>query len=193
MGVAAKHVKPGMVVWDVGANVGIFSFCAAAKGAKVIAFEADIFLISLLRRSARSTGLDVTPIPMAISDKNDLVEFHIAQRGRSANHIGQGMSDSGGTRWMETVPSATLDWLGERLPNPDFIKIDVEAMENAVLVGGNRLLKERHPGIFCEVCEEPEKRRKTTEILHNLGYRLFNVKNEQWVDSAVFSTLAVFN
>ena len=192
MGVAQSYVQPGMTVWDIGANVCLFSFCAATKGAKVYAVEADIFLVSLLRRSARETKLDVTPIPLALSDKLDLVQFHIAERGRSANHIGVGMSDAGGTRWTETVPCATLDWLAERLTKPEFIKIDVEAMENAVLRGGQRLLREHHPTIFCEVSEYPESRKETTEILRDLGYRLFNVKNNQWVESAVFSTLAVF-
>jgi FkbM family methyltransferase len=192
MDVARRYVHPGMTVWDIGANVGLFSFCAAAKGAKVYSVEADPFLVSLLRRSQRANHLDVTPIPLAISDKLDLVEFHIAQRGRSANHLGMGMSDAGGTRWTEIVPCATLDWLAERLPPPDFIKIDVEAMENAVLRGGMALLQARHPRIFCEVSEAPESRSETTTILRNLDYRLFNVKNNQWVDNAVFSTLAVF-
>ena len=192
MNVARRFVRPGMTVWDIGANVGLFSFCAAAKGAKVYSLEADTFLVGLLRKSQRTTGLQVNPIPLAISDHLGLAEFHIAQRGRSANHIGVGMSDSGGTRWTESVPCATLDWLAEKIPTPDFIKIDVEAMENAVLRGGMNLLSSRHPKILCEVSEDSESRRETTETFRALGYRLFNVKNDSWVDSAVFSTLAIY-
>ena len=190
--VVRKFVRRGTVVWDVGANVGLFSFSAASRGAQVYALEADSFLVGLLRRSARLNGLPVKVIPLAVSDRVDLAQFHIASRGRSANHMGLGMSDAGGTRWTEIVPCANIDWLAERLPKPDFIKIDVEAMENAVLRGGIGLLRERHPIIFCEVNEEPESRRETTRIFHDLGYRLFNVKSHQWVDSAVFSTLAVY-
>lgn len=191
MGVARRYVQPGMTIWDIGANVGLFSFCAAAKGARVYSIEADTFLVGLLRKSQRATGLQVNPIPLAVSDHVGLAEFHIAQRGRSANHIGVGMSDAGGTRWTESVPCATLDWLAEKIPPPDFIKIDVEAMENAVLRGGVNLLRSRHPKIFCEVSEDPKSRSETTNILVALEYRLFNVKNDSWVDSAVFSTLAV--
>lgn len=190
--VARSFILRDMVVWDVGANVGLFSFCAAALGAKVYALEPDIFLVSLMRRSARKNGLAVTPIPVAISDHCGLVDFNIAERGRSANFVTKGRSDAGGIRCKETVPCVTLDWLAERIPIPDFIKIDVEDSENAVLTGGANLLLNKHPMIFCEVSEDRSSRDYTTSILHSAGYRLFNVKNDTWVDRAVWSTLAVF-
>lgn len=189
--VVRRFIKPGTVVWDIGANVGLFSFSAAAKGAKVFAVEADGFLVSLLRRSHRRNGLDVTPIPLAVTDHVGLAGFNIAQRGRSTNHIGIGMSDAGGIRWQETTPCATLDWLAEQIPPPDFIKIDVEGLENAVLRGGPNLLRTRHPRIFCEVSEDTDSRTETTRLLLDFGYRLFNVKNNSWVERAVFSTLAI--
>ena len=44
-------VRPGSVVWDVGANVGLFSFSAAAlagPGGFVLAIEPDVWLAHLL-------------------------------------------------------------------------------------------------------------------------------------------------
>jgi FkbM family methyltransferase len=190
--VASSFILRDMVVWDVGANVGLFSFCAAALGARVYALEPDIFLVSLLRRSARKNGLAVTPIPVAISDHCGLVDFNIAERGRSANFVTKGRSDTGGVRRKETAPCVTLDWLAETIPVPDFIKIDVENSENAVLTGGTNLLLNKHPMIFCEVSEDPSSRERTTDLFHAAGYSLFNVKNDTWVEKAVWSTLAVF-
>src|SRR5437870_11528737 len=52
--VALDEIGPGMVVWDVGANVGVFTFAAAslAESGSVLAIEADIWLTQLIRRSA---------------------------------------------------------------------------------------------------------------------------------------------
>src|ERR1043165_8291887 len=44
-------IAPGDCVWDIGANVGMFSFAAAVKAGekgKVLAVEADTWLVDLL-------------------------------------------------------------------------------------------------------------------------------------------------
>jgi FkbM family methyltransferase len=49
-------VRPGSVVWDIGASVGLFSFSAAAlagPGGFVLAIEPDVWLAHLLARSAQ--------------------------------------------------------------------------------------------------------------------------------------------
>ena len=67
----------------------------------------------------------------------DAGELNIAQRGRAANFMrGFGTSQTGGVRNRQPVVTVTLDWLAERFPVPDIIKIDVEAGERLVLEGG---------------------------------------------------------
>src|SRR5437016_1521015 len=52
---ARQFVKPGTIVWDVGANVGLFSFAAAAlagEAGSVLAIEPDPWLASLMNRTS---------------------------------------------------------------------------------------------------------------------------------------------
>jgi hypothetical protein len=51
LSMARELVRPNMIVWDIGANVGLFSFAAAALGAKIVAVEPDAWLASLIHRS----------------------------------------------------------------------------------------------------------------------------------------------
>lgn len=50
---AEVHLKPGLNVWDIGANVGVFTFAASAivETGFVVSVEADIWLAGLLRRT----------------------------------------------------------------------------------------------------------------------------------------------
>jgi len=143
-------VKPGDVVWDVGANVGLFTFASANRSGKdgeVIAIEADLWLVGLLRRSCemleRSRNAAVMVIPAAASDSLGLATFHIAERTRSSNHLeGVGSTQAGGTRRTESIVTITLDWLYQRLSAPQVLKIDVEGAEMGVfreLVASNKL------------------------------------------------------
>src|SRR5579859_3877308 len=52
---AAEVVRRGDTVWDIGANMGLFSFAAAVLAGpegRVLAVEPDTDLVGLLRRSA---------------------------------------------------------------------------------------------------------------------------------------------
>src|SRR5882672_8676247 len=54
---AEELVRPGDTVWDVGANVGLFAFAAAGRSGsagRVLAIEPDVWLVSLILRSARA-------------------------------------------------------------------------------------------------------------------------------------------
>ena len=97
---ATEFIKAGDVVWDVGANVGLFGFAAASlcgPDGQVLAIEADLKLVDILRRSARSQGAKTAPVvvlPAAVSDQVGVAEFVIAARGRSANHLAETVGSS---------------------------------------------------------------------------------------------------
>lgn len=89
---AEDHVEEGDIVWDLGANQGIFSICAAHQAGAaggVVAFEPDPFLVSLLHRTkgacAAAEIAPVTVLPIAASAENSVEEFLIARTDRTLN------------------------------------------------------------------------------------------------------------
>jgi len=89
-----EHVKLGATVWDLGANVGLFTFGAAAaagKAGSVLAIEPDPWLASLLKRSAVPFAEDdpVDVLSVAISDQLGISRLHVARRGRCSNFVSQ--------------------------------------------------------------------------------------------------------
>lgn len=171
------HVQAGHVVWDVGANVGLFAFAAAwAAGTdgRVVAFEPDTWLVDLLRRSARqAVGAPVDIVPVAASDTNGVALFDIARRSRASSHLkGFGTTQTGGTRQEQHVPTMTLDALCQYFPRPDVIKIDVEGAELLVLTGGKAMLAERQPVVICEVASANSE--SVARLLRDLDYEIYD-------------------
>ncbi|HKN32927.1 MAG TPA: FkbM family methyltransferase [Terriglobales bacterium] len=196
---AVELVHEGDIIWDIGANVGLFAFAAAGRAGargKVVAVEPDLWLVTLLRRSAAvkiSSRAPVTVIPVAVADTLGLGHFHIAARARSANYLdGGGSTQSGGSRETEVVPTVTLDWLLEQLPAPTAVKIDVEGMEHRVLQGAEKLIMDVRPKIWCEVSEQNAE--PVTELLRAAAYDIYNAADEPSVREplrrAVWDTLA---
>jgi len=196
---ASEFVQPGDVVWDIGANLGLFSFAAsvaAGPGGQVLAVEADADLTGLLRRSASANvgrGAPVDVLPSAVCDAVSVARFQIARRNRSTSHLaGYGTAMAGGLRSSQLVPSVTLDWLAAWFPAPDVVKIDVEGAELAVLAGAAEVLAGR-PVILCEV--GGDNARAVADLLAARGYTLFDgdrLPGERVpVSAAPYNTLAV--
>ena len=195
-----RFVKEGDVVWDIGANVGIFAFSSlnqVGASGSVLAVEADTWLVDLLRRSARELrdpALAINILPAAVSDQLGVARFNIAARSRASNYLDQacGSTQAGGIGERQTVVTVTLDWLLDSFRPPTVLKIDVEGAEDQVLAGASYVLAQVRPTILCEVTggnAAPVYRR-----LQSYGYTLYDLsRNEQHVEpgDAAFNILAV--
>ncbi len=193
---AEQFVRPGDVVWDVGANLGLFAFPSAAlagTSGAVFAFEPDPWLIQVLRRSARRQSPASAPvrvIPVAAARDAGIRSFTIAKRSRSSSHLSEyGLSQAGGA--LETLPvvAIALDWALGFMPPPRVLKIDVEGAELEVLHGASALIRTHRPVILCEVSEPSSG--EVTEFLHSHGYRLIDGESGLATDKAPWSTIAL--
>ncbi|PYX36419.1 MAG: FkbM family methyltransferase, partial [Acidobacteria bacterium] len=101
---ARQWARNETTVWDIGANVGLFSFAAAALGSRVLAVEADVWLASLLHRSVLLNGAPVTVLAAAVADTPGITSLHFSEEGKSSNSLlGAGPA--------QTVVTITLDWI----------------------------------------------------------------------------------
>jgi len=174
-------IRPGDVVWDIGANVGLFAFAAAARAGhngRVIALEPDTWLVQILRKSASlqpETSAPVTIVPAAVASDLSLRQFTIASRSRASNALsGYGRTQMGGVDEIQTIVALSLDWLAEKLPPPNVVKCDVEGAEIEVFSGQSKILSDIRPVIICEVGREASER--MTDILVKEHYRLYDGK-----------------
>ncbi len=179
---AAERVGPNSVVWDVGANCGVFAFSSAAAR-QVVAVEADPFLASLLQQSVALNGAPVEVVTAAAFSSIGLASFSIAARGRASNFLtgAGGHGQTGGVRGKRTVPTVTLDSLLDHFGPPTLIKIDVEGAEAEVLRGATRLLREARPAIYIEI---PPGEETTATILREAGYTLTRGAEMNWLAEA---------
>jgi FkbM family methyltransferase len=179
---ARELVTRASVVWDVGANVGLFTFSAAAlagRSGSVLAIEPDLWLAQLLTRSARrlqKNGAEAAPVAVlaaAVSEANGISQLQIAKRARAANHLIEtdGSNQAGGSRNLQQTVTLTLDFLLDHFPAPTVLKIDAEGAELKTLRGASKLLRSVRPVIWCEVA--PENSVSVAGLLREAGYQIY--------------------
>ncbi|MFB1066319.1 FkbM family methyltransferase [Natrinema sp. H-ect4] len=130
-----RFVSADDVVWDIGANVGVYSIFASRTGATVHAFEPDPGFCEHLRRNVYLNGQEVTIHETALSDETGTTTLYTdGTAGTSPS-----LSDTEENRDEVTVEMGRVDDIDDTAW-PDVVKIDVEGAEAAVVRGfGDRL------------------------------------------------------
>jgi FkbM family methyltransferase len=140
-----RIVKPGMVVVDVGANIGIYTrYLAELVGPSgaVYAFEPSPLNFGRLQDNVRPHN--VTAIEAAVAEGSGAAELFLSDKA----NVDHRMYDSGDGRRRMEVRLVSLDDYFPAGTRVDFIKVDVQGHEYSVLKGAVRLLKE-NPRIVC--------------------------------------------
>ena len=147
----ARHA---CVVFDVGANTGIFSLLAGAVNPmlQVVAFEPLPRLCDAVRANVHLNGWPhrVRVLAEAVSDRVGTAPFHVPR----ADVPTSASLNQGGFRGLDgdiiSVPATRLDaTLGSDMP-VDLVKVDVEGFEDRVLKGMFGILSRWRPATVVE-------------------------------------------
>lgn len=179
-------VRPGMVLYDVGANVGYISLMmarlAGASG-RVYAFEALPENTDRLARNIRLNGLEhrIFAVNCAVIDRPGTTTFWPGpsdDTGRVEGAVGrQSFGQTGATIPGPAAPiqvqAISVDnfVFEQGNPPPDLVKLDIEGGEVLAMPGMRRTLCEHHPVILLEL-HGPQAARASWELLRACGYIL---------------------
>lgn len=169
----AGMLRPGQVMYDLGANVGLYSLLGAktvGPDGRVFAFEPVPENVRYLERHLSLNRVsNCTVVQAAVCAQIGSMQFDPSE-DRS-----MGKLSVGGT---EAVSAITLDsfYAGDsRTRRPHFLKVDVEGAEVEVLNGGMSLLKEHFP-LISLATHTPELDAQCKKLLSSLGYRIREVE-----------------
>ncbi len=171
-----KHLNKSKVVFDIGANIGLYSLMAGKfrKDIKIFSFEPEPISYDRLIKNIQRNKIDnITPFQLAIGDIKKTAKLKITgnKAGCTQHHISK--KNKGINIEMNSIDNLIKS---EKITIPDLIKIDVEGYEFNVLLGMKQILKNYKPIIFIEI--HPKKildYGKTKEDIDNLlnkyGYK----------------------
>lgn len=197
------------VFWDIGANVGLYSIYAAkTKRCNVYSFEPSIFNLEILARNIFLNQLveNVKIIPLPLTNRNGISKLEMSSMdwGGALSTFGHDFGHDGkklNKIFEFSTFGITMEFAVQnfKIPNPDYIKIDVDGIEHLILSGGEVIIKKTKE-ILLELNEdfaEQEtlsknilikagfvlKEKHQADILNNITFR--NTYNQIWMNKNI--------
>lgn len=134
-------IQPNESCFDIGANVGLYTFCFAEKvgaGGEVISVDADSFIVQRMGRAIRLLGANqIKPVHAAVCEKKGSLEFFVS--AGEANTFEQSLicpQSLASAYRAVTVPALTITDLTLLLRDARQLavaKVDIEGAEAAAL------------------------------------------------------------
>lgn len=171
MNLLGALVRPGSTAIDIGANRGIYAYALAAIAGEIHCFEP---LLECCRFINAWKSPKITVHNVALSDRTDVLRLYIPTRDGREVHTRASLVHPDGPCIFRDVDVVTLDSFS--FPRVDFIKIDVEGLEAAVLRGATHTLNSSRPIMLVEIDRERHDRDSflaVHAVLHELGYDTF--------------------
>ena len=169
--VFAQIIRSGDVVVEVGANIGAHTvFLAQHVGpmGRIYAFEPQrIVFQTLCANVALNSLTNVYCMQQAVGDQAGTILVPLFDYARENNFGGVRLGDF---KFGEPVPVVTLDSLNLHWCN--FLKVDVEGMEQAVLMGAANLISRAKPILYVEN-DQKDKSDNLVRYIDSIDYNMF--------------------
>lgn len=180
-------IKPGDIVFDIGANVGGFtvpmSRLVGLEG-QVYAFEASPVTFNSLQRRINACACgNVMAINRAVcATSGRVLDFYTSPGGAQSDSLHK---HSDGLMQMK-VQSLSLDDFCRTLNvEPRVIKMDIEGAEYEGLEGAKALLQKARPHLILEFFIGVEQSRRCLDFLVSFGYSAFCCATYRRIESAL--------
>ena len=181
------RLREGMCVFDVGANVGIYTLLAAravGPSGRVYAFEPEPRNFALLTRNVAENGFtNVRLVNAAVSDRAGVARLHLDDANFGAHSFEAGSVRTSSGRSVE-VDTVSLDGFVDEARGFEagvVVKVDVQGAEALVVEGGRRLLAMPRVTALMEIWPEALARAQADAAhllasLAGLGFRFEDVE-----------------
>lgn len=196
-------IPEGALLWDVGANIGLYAvYAAARRKCRVWAFEPSVFNLELLARNIHLNGLvsQVCIVPLALSNSVGSNELRMTttEWGGALSTFGEAYGWDGEAirkvfefQTMGLPMDAVRDLLG--IPQPDFIKMDVDGIEHLILSGGESVLRGVRE-VLIEVNDDFKEQADGCErLLRGAGLTMKHKLHSEMIDSSTTGFQNTYN
>lgn len=172
-------VKEGMTCVDVGAHIGYFTLIMArlaGESGMIYAFEPEPNNFQLLVKNIEMNGYkNIFPVYKAISNTNGRAVLHIDKLGMGSHSLAK---IPGGD--LLEVEVQTLDSFFADFNEIDFVKVDVEGAEMAVLQGMGGIIERNNLTIITEFLPHGllglgTQPKDFLELLQGYGFAIYDI------------------
>jgi FkbM family methyltransferase len=190
--------QQGDVMFDIGANVGLYSVYAAKNGIRVVSFEPESQNYAILNHNIFLNHIEdkVMGLNIALSDSDSLDFLFLPkfEAGGALNNLGEATNwkhEQFKPSFRQGIVAFSLDHFIERysIPIPSHIKIDVDGIEAKIIKGAvNTLQNPNTKSILVELNDSLEVDVQTMNMIKSLGFRVHSKNQSDLIKNSEFNT-----
>ncbi|MEQ9407211.1 MAG: FkbM family methyltransferase [Fuerstiella sp.] len=180
--ICRQIVRPGDVVLDVGANIGLVSLLLArlvGPTGRVHAFEPQPRLARMLAASLQKNGFQNTTLhEIALGDSVGKLQMHVpGHNAGAATLVNDRIRSDSGSLYVDV---RTLDDVlaADQNSRIRLMKIDVEGYESQVIKGAQSIMRERRPEAVIFELNDGQKnftQNEIVQLLRSYQYTFFAI------------------